>query len=333
MSIPEDSQDHLPGVIAACTILSLAFIVGIPGNVFVVWTICSRMKQRSTTVVLILNLAIADLLVLGTLPIWIYSFAHTWLFGIIACKFFTFLVYCSMYASIFLIMALSLERFTAVFYPFAALRWKKKKTTYAGVLTIWLLSIAFGAVIIPFRGSVDEDAGLECMSYSYTSSSQMTACLLLETLVGFVIPFAIISTCYVCIGKRIGRMTCPTKRRSARLISSVVTAFAFCWLPHHIFNVISIVSNLMENSYPERARELEDISDMGVYIAGAVAFLSSCINPLLYAFAARNFQSSIRLAKLSKLFEQMAPSVRQDARKEASSWNGKEETLTSMEVI
>lgn len=77
MSPSEHSQDHLPWVIAVCTILSLAFIVGFPGNAFVVWTICERMKQRSPTVVLILNLAIADLLVLVTLPIWIYSIAHT----------------------------------------------------------------------------------------------------------------------------------------------------------------------------------------------------------------------------------------------------------------
>ncbi|XP_066493634.1 leukotriene B4 receptor 1-like [Tiliqua scincoides] len=333
MSLSEDSQDHLPWVIAVCTILSLAFVVGIPGNAFVIWTICGRMKQRSATVVLILNLAIADLLVLGTLPIWIYSIAHTWLFGLVACRFLTFLVYCSMYASIFLIMALSLERFIAVFYPFAAQRWKKKRATYAGVLTIWFLSIAFGAVVIPFRGTVSEDTGLDCMSYNYTSNSQLTACLLLETLVGFVIPFAIISTCYVCVGRRIGKMTCPSRRRSARLISSVVVAFALCWLPHHVFNTISVVSALMEDSYPETARELEDISNMGVYIAGAVAFLSSCINPLLYAFAARNFQSSVRLAKLSKLFEQMAPSVRQEATKEATSLTGKEETLTSMEMI
>ncbi|XP_053126526.1 leukotriene B4 receptor 1-like [Hemicordylus capensis] len=335
MSPSVESEAHLPWSIIrylACTILSLAFIIGVPGNTFVIWTICGRMKQRSPTIVMILNLAIADLLVLGTLPIWIYSIAKTWVFGLITCKILTFLIYSSMYASVFLIVALSMERFMAVFYPFAIQRWKKKKATSLGLLLIWLLSIAFGAGGIPFKGVDDED-GIECMVVSYYSNTQLIACLLLETLVGFVVPFAIISICYVCVGRRISKMTCPSKRRSAMLITAVVVAFALCWLPHHTINLISIAAALTEDSHPEGSKALENISEVGSYIAGSIALISSCINPLLYAFAARNFQSSVRFERLSKLFELMIPSVREGGTKEASSTPGQDETLTSSAII
>ncbi|XP_042294181.1 leukotriene B4 receptor 1-like [Sceloporus undulatus] len=336
MNSPEETNELQSLTIArilVCVVLSLAFGVGVPGNSFVVWTICRRMKRRPSTVILILHLAIADLLVLVTMPIWIYSFANTWLFRIVACKALVFAVYCSMYASIFLITALSLERFVAVFYPFAVQRWKQKTITHLAVAVIWLLSVAFGATIIPFQELDDTEVGLQCTARVYDTKSQEIACLLVETTVGFIIPFAIISICYICIGRRIREMACPSKRRSEKLIASVVVAFGLCWFPHHIFNLISIASALMEHSHPEMAGALEKVSAIGVYLASSVAFVSSCINPLLYAFAARNIRSSVRLTKLSRLLEQMSPLVKQESAKDAPSPNGNEETWTNSEMI
>lgn len=74
------------GTVVACVILGLSFLVGVPGNLLVIWTILRHVQQRSHTVVLILHLAAADLLVLITLPLWIYSLAHSWVFGEASCK-------------------------------------------------------------------------------------------------------------------------------------------------------------------------------------------------------------------------------------------------------
>ncbi|CAB1450213.1 unnamed protein product [Pleuronectes platessa] len=80
------------GTAAACVILGLSFLVGAPGNLLVIWTILRHIKQRSHTVVLILHLAVADLLVLITLPLWIYSLAHSWVFGEASCKAIVFVI-------------------------------------------------------------------------------------------------------------------------------------------------------------------------------------------------------------------------------------------------
>ncbi|EMP41253.1 leukotriene B4 receptor 1-like [Chelonia mydas] len=301
-----------------CTILSLSFAIGIPGNSIVIWTICGKVKQRSPTVMLILNLAISDILVLVTLPVWIYSFANTWLFGVTFCKTLVSVVYCSMYASVFIITTLSLERFMAVFYPFMIQRWKNKAVILKVVFLIWLLSVAFGASIIPFQEIEETKIGQQCTYRNYTSDQQKILCLLLETIVGFVIPFVIISTCYVCVERRINTMTYSSRQRSARLIASVIVAFAVCWLPHHLFNIIEIVSTQIVGSNQKMSLALDEVSEMGVYISGSLAFISSCINPLLYAFAARNFQSHLRFAKMFKLFETMTSAVREEAQREMS---------------
>ncbi|KFQ47011.1 G-protein coupled receptor 1, partial [Nestor notabilis] len=300
-----------------CIILSLSFIIGTPGNCIVIWTVCTKMKQASPSVLLILNLAVADVLVLITLPIWIYSFADSWVFGVIFCKVLVFIIYCSMYASIFLITALSLERLMAVFYPFTIQRYKTKQKIALIMFLIWFLSITFGISVIPFQETEEMNGQLLCTCRNYSSNGQKVSYLLLESLAGFVIPFLIICICYMCVARRISRMTYQSKRRSERLIASVVVAFILCWFPHHLFNILDIISVHIEVSNKEMSLALDEIVDRGVYISGALVFISSCINPLLYAFAARRFQNHLRFTTISKLFEQMSQTVTEEDKRKS----------------
>ncbi|XP_010716121.1 leukotriene B4 receptor 1-like [Meleagris gallopavo] len=335
MSQAEETSTHVTWntvKLVVCVILSLSFIIGTPGNCIVIWTVCTKMKQVSPSVLLILNLAIADILVLITLPIWIYSFADSWVFGIIFCKMLVFIIYCSMYASIFLITALSLERLMAVFYPLAVQRYKTKEKTSIIMVLIWFLSIALGISIIPFQETDEINGGQQCTCRNYSSTEQKVSYLLLETLAGFVIPFLIICTSYVCVAKRISKMTYQSKQRSERLITSIVVAFILCWFPHHLFNILDIISIEIEHS-EEMYLTLEKIVDVGEYISGALVFVSSCINPLLYAFAARKFQNHLRIAKISKLFEQMSQTVTDEDKKKSHSVVKQETASVSMENL
>lgn len=291
------------------------------------------MKKASPSVLLILNLAIADVLVLITLPIWIYSFADSWVFGVVFCKILVFIIYCSMYASIFLITAMSLERLMAVFYPFTSQRYKTKGKISIIMFLIWFLSIAFGISVIPFQETEEINNRLHCTCRNYSSTRQQVAYLLLETLAGFAIPFLIICTCYVCVARRISRMTYQSKQRSERLIASIVVAFFLCWFPHHLFNILDIISVQIEHSNKEMSLTLDEIVGRGVYISGALVFISSCINPLLYAFAARRFQNHLRFSKISKLFEQMSHTVTEEGKKKSLSETKQEDSLVSTEKL
>ncbi|XP_070617781.1 leukotriene B4 receptor 1-like [Erythrolamprus reginae] len=332
MTPPTGIDDHLPMTVAnisICLILGFSFVLGIPGNSLVIWTICGRMKKRPPTVVLILQLAVADLLILLTLPIWIYSFANHWLFGTAACKGLVFVVYCSLYASIFFIMCLSLERFLAVGHPFLLRRWKKTMVIHLVVAMIWFFSIVLGSTIIPFQTIDDHAAGSQCATREYATRSQEVFHLLSETILGFVVPFTVICTCYICVGRRIRVMAGPSKSRATKLIASVVVIFCLCWFPHHFFNLLTVSSVLLEGSNGDVSQTLEAISQTGAWIAGAIIFISSCINPLLYAFAARNIRNSARFSKLSKLFEQVGSLETQESNLGAPSPDEIEESLTS----
>ncbi|XP_033972182.1 leukotriene B4 receptor 1 [Trematomus bernacchii] len=306
------------GTVYVCVILGLSFLIGAPGNLLVIWTILRHVKQRSHTVLLILHLAVADLLVLITLPLWIYSLAHYWVFGEAFCKAMVFMINACMYSSVFFITLMSVERFVAVRYPFASAGWKRKKALDKVLLVLWTAAFLFSIPVIPTQ-VVGTDSGEEhCLYRLYTSVAQELWCVLLETLVGYIIPFFILIVCYGCLCSRITQMTFKSKRKSTVLIASVVVVFAICWTPHHIGNVLSVIILAIEDSLPQAAENLESVRYTMTFIAGAMVFISSTVNPILYMFAARSFRSSLRDTGIQKLFRHISSTSPGEGTKELS---------------
>ncbi|XP_062243885.1 leukotriene B4 receptor 1 [Platichthys flesus] len=317
------------GTATACVILGLSFLVGVPGNLLVIWTILRHIKQRSHTVVLILHLAVADLLVLITLPLWIYSLAHSWVFGEASCKAIVFVITACMYSSVFLITLMSVERFLAVRYPFASADWKRKKALDKVLLTLWSLAFLFSIPIIPTQVMDTESGEEQCLYREYTSVTQELVCVLLETLVGYIIPFSILVVCYGCLCSRITQMTFKSKRKSTVLIASVVVVFGLCWTPHHLGNIISLVILGIQGSHSDAANSLEGVRDTMIFIAGAMVFISSTVNPLLYMFAARTFRSSLRDTGILKLFRHISGTSPGEGNREMSFVSKRQSNLTN----
>uniref|UniRef100_A0A8C7WVR4 G-protein coupled receptors family 1 profile domain-containing protein n=1 Tax=Oryzias sinensis TaxID=183150 RepID=A0A8C7WVR4_9TELE len=90
-----DSRGVLPAVI-----MSLCFLLGVPGNIAVIILKPNFQQLSSMTQSLMLNLAVSDLLFLLTLPLWIYSLLYSWIFGLLACKILAYLMYCSVYGTL-----------------------------------------------------------------------------------------------------------------------------------------------------------------------------------------------------------------------------------------
>ncbi|XP_066494076.1 leukotriene B4 receptor 1-like [Tiliqua scincoides] len=287
----------------ATLFLGACFLIGIPGNGLVVWTILTKFSQRSFTIILILNLALADLMALSTVPIWIYYFANTWVFGDITCKLLMYLVYLTVYASIFLITLISLHRFAVVVFPFVAPKWRRPCVMRCTLLAVWLSAAAFATPIVPASSTQLEEG--ECLDEAYSSDGQRLAANLVETLSGFVIPFTVLSICYTCVARRVRELKQRQKMRTGKLITAVIVAFFICWLPYHIFNLIVIFALLMRGVHPDKTKELLETARNISYFHGAVAFLSSCLNPILYAFAARSFRGGLRETNFAKLFGKM----------------------------
>lgn len=141
------SSSHQTGI----AILVLAFILGFPGNLFVVWSVLCRVRQRSITCLLVLNLAVADALVLLSAPFFLRLLAggRGWEFGSGMCKTVHYVCCINMYVSIYLICLMSLDRWLAVIRPFLSQRLRRKRTVYIIMLGIWIMAFIL-ALPMPF---------------------------------------------------------------------------------------------------------------------------------------------------------------------------------------
>lgn len=140
------------GTIAGALILTVAFIVGIPGNIFVIWSIVARTQRHSVTTTLILNLACADGMLMLLTPFFIaYLIQRSWIFGLTMCKVLYYFCCANMYASIFLITLMSLHRLVAVVWPQHLATFSKRTTVVRTLLVIWILALVLAVPVLVFR--------------------------------------------------------------------------------------------------------------------------------------------------------------------------------------
>lgn len=303
--VPSSSS---PSASLGIAILSVAFLVGFPGNAFIIWTILVAMKKRTVTCILILHLAVADMAVLLTAPFLIHFLATgSWVFGQGVCQICHYIGCLSMYASIFLISFMSLDRFLAVAKPFLSQKLRTKVVVMGIVAAIWVLA-ALLAIPMPFyRTVIVHGSAHICKPYHpHPKHKHIVFQYLFETIFGFIIPFAVLVTSYAYIGCRLRSAKFQRKRKTGRLIVAIVVVFALFWIPYHMVNLIQVAGNLSSSS---SAQKLLNAANKGRPTLTALAFFSSSVNPVLYAFAGSSFIRSAGLGFMAKVFEGTASEV------------------------
>ncbi|XP_039353973.1 leukotriene B4 receptor 1-like isoform X4 [Mauremys reevesii] len=287
----------LPGAKLGLTVLSLAFILGFPGNVFVVWSALWRVQKRTITCLLILHLALADCAVLLTSPFFLRLLsAGQWEFGSVVCQLCYYVCGVSMYASISLITLMSLDRCLAVTKPVIAQKIRTAMVVRSLVLAIWMVSFLLAVPVIFYRKLVLRGRHLLC-DLSHPTIGHLVFHNLFETLTGFVLPFAAIIWSYCVIGHRLQDTRFRRKRRTNRLIVLIVAAFALFWLPFHVVNILDVAGAL------SHSKGLIMAGKMARPTLTALAFFSSSVNPILYAFSGAALIKSAGIGFMAKLFE------------------------------
>ncbi|KAM7321531.1 leukotriene B4 receptor 1-like isoform X2 [Alexandromys fortis] len=282
-------------------LLSVALAVGLPGNGFVVWSILKRMHKRSVTALLVLNLALADLAVLLTAPFFLHFLARrTWNFGVTGCRLCHYVCGVSMYASVLLITIMSLDRSLAVAKPFVSQKVRTKTIARWVLASIWVVSFLLATPVIVYR-SVEErfNRTLICRP-SYPSDGHMAFHLLFETITGFLLPFLAVVASYSDIGRRLQARRFRRSRRTGRLVVLIILAFAAFWLPYHLVNLVEAGRALAGwDKTDSVGRHLK----MARNVLIALAFLSSSVNPVLYACAGGGLLRSAGVGFVVKLLE------------------------------
>ncbi|XP_049624922.1 leukotriene B4 receptor 1 [Suncus etruscus] len=287
----------------ALSLLSVALALGLPGNLFVVWSILVKMRKRSVTALLVLNLAVADLMVLLTAPFFLdFLRTRTWNFKYFGCILCHYVCAVSMYASILLITTMSVDRSLAVARPFLSQKLRTKAMARRVLAGIWVVSLLLATPVIRYRTVIMITNRTVICQEHYDENGHKAFHLLFEAFTGFLLPFAVIVASYSDIGRRLQARQFRRSRRTGRLVVLIILAFAVFWLPYHLVNLAeagrAIAGWSLQSSEPV---------DVGLNLARkvliALAYLSSSINPVLYACAGGGLLRSAGVGFVAKLLE------------------------------
>ncbi|XP_029039398.1 allatostatin-A receptor-like [Osmia bicornis bicornis] len=270
-------------------------IVGLVGNSLVVIVVAANPGMRSTTNILIINLAVADLLfVIFCIPFTATDFVLPfWPFGNVWCKIVQYLIIVTAYASVYTLVLMSLDRYLAVVHPITSMSWRTENHAILAICIAWAMIFAISTPALVVHG--------EFQDVDDSSSENLTACRILPQynwpifqmsffLLSYLLPLMLICFFYICMlvrlwrGERVSAESRRGRRRVTRLVLVVVGVFAFCWCP---IQVILVTKSL--NVYP-----LTSATIMVQIASHILAYTNSCVNPILYAFLSDSFRKAFR---------------------------------------
>ncbi|XP_040289211.1 atypical chemokine receptor 4 [Bufo bufo] len=287
---------------------SVAFVVGIAGNSLVVAIYAYYKKMKTKSDVYLLNLAVADLLLLFTLPFWAVDASTGWQFGKAMCKITSALYTVNFSSGMQFLACISLDRYFSVLRVSTNQNFRRR--CWAICLFVWITSMLLSIPDLQFSEIKEHNGKHACLpSYPKDSVKQLTAFIqILETVCCFVIPFLIMLFCYSAMAKVLVKTPNIKRSRSLKVLLAVVGMFLITQLPYNVikfWRAIDIVYALITNCQTSRT------IDLLMQVTSSMALFHSCLNPLLYAYMGTTFKSYVTktVKKFGSWRRQRTPSV------------------------
>uniref|UniRef100_A0A673I0D8 Delta-type opioid receptor-like n=1 Tax=Sinocyclocheilus rhinocerous TaxID=307959 RepID=A0A673I0D8_9TELE len=262
--------------ITIAMVYMIVCVVGLVGNCLVMYVIIRYTKMKTATNIYIFNLALADALVLATLPFQGTDvFLGFWPFGNALCKAVVSIDYYNMFTSVFTLTVMSMDRYVAVCHPVKALDMRTPHKAKVVNICVWVLASAIGVPAMVL-GDVENDNG---------------KCKILER-PHWQKYWADCDVCYSLMVKRLRsvRILSGSKekdrnlRRITRMVLVVVAVFVVCWTP---IQIMALAQSLGFN-----LGSVQTVVFMHFCIA--LGYVNSSLNPVLYAFLDENFKRCFR---------------------------------------
>ncbi|XP_077383141.1 chemerin-like receptor 1 [Festucalex cinctus] len=280
---------------------SLAFVLGVLGNGVVIYVTGFMMKKTVNTV-WFLNLAVADFLFTAFLPL---SVTYTalqfhWPFGTFMCRLNSAVSALNIFASVYILMVISIDRCLSVLLPVWAQNHRSVQKASRVSLCVWALALILSIPFFIFRDtgpSFFSEEVINCFN-NYVFSNDATpelqlfrhqAITVTRFFLSFAIPFTVIVSCYAAIIHRIRKNPnlASKSSRTFKIIAAVIIVFFLCWAPFHILVLMELTSYKYSNV------ELQNVITIGLPIATSLAFINSCLNPVLYVFMGQDFKDKV----------------------------------------
>ncbi|XP_040913156.1 P2Y purinoceptor 1-like isoform X1 [Toxotes jaculatrix] len=275
----------------------LVFIIGLVANGWGLKTLLQKWKKLKMINVFVLNLGLADMLYLLTLPFLVdyYIRDRQWIFGDAFCKITRFCFNLNLYGSIGFLTCISVFRYLAVVHPIRVMGRLTVTHSVTISVMVWLL---VGVQCLPdmFYTKTSENKSGTC--YETTSTEHVEDYLKYSlgwTLTGFCIPFLITLGCYGHVIVVLCHKNTTDKvltQKCLKLLFILILLFSVCYIPFHVLKNLNLWSRVLSK------QKLSSEWSNGVYIAHQISrglvCLNSALNPLVYLHGNEEIPAQLR---------------------------------------
>ncbi|KAI5087839.1 tachykinin receptor 3-like, partial [Silurus meridionalis] len=273
--------------------------VGLFGNLVVVWIIVAHRRMRTVTNYFLLNSAFCDaaMAAFNTLINFIYAAHGDWYFGEEYCKFHNFFPVAAVFASIYSMTAISVDRYMAIIHPL-------KPRLSATATKVVIVCIWFLAVVLAFP---------LCFYSTIRTLPRRTICyvawprpaedsLMYHTIVSvlvYMLPLVVMGIAYTIIGVTLWGSEIPgdssdnyhgqlrAKRKVVKMMIVVVVTFALCWLPYHVYFIVTGL-----NKQLNKRKSIQQVYLSVLWLAMS----STMYNPIIYCCLNNRFRAGFKKA-------------------------------------
>ncbi|XP_002734699.1 prolactin-releasing peptide receptor-like [Saccoglossus kowalevskii] len=302
----DDDAINLAGRITLILTYALTVTLTIIGNTMVIVVLLCGSRTMSELNKFIVNLAVGDMAMgIFCMPFtFIHGMLRKWIFGEAMCPLILFLQQVSVGVSIYTLTAIGINRYQAVTNPIKA-KVSTSRTKFI-ILGIWVLSLIISIEpLINARAVLKEsrngDWYYQCDEHwsHHSTSIVYEVCMFLFV---FAVPLGVLGWTYTKTAVIIWKRSLPgnahsnrdaahltAKKKILKMLIVIVIAFAVCWLPLNIFNIIITI----DQRYLKHSKYYKMV--IGVYLTCHwLAMANSFLNPFVYTFLNDTFRGDLK---------------------------------------
>ncbi|XP_013873783.1 atypical chemokine receptor 4 [Austrofundulus limnaeus] len=286
----------------------LCLVAGLAGNVLVLAVYVYHKRLKTMTDTFLSHLAIADLLLLFTLPFWAADAARGWELGDGVCKIVSACYTLNFSCCMLLLACISLDRYLAL----ARVQGKDqsgwlqrlfiRRHCWKWCSVIWLTAFLLGLPDLIFSEVMQTPDRRVCLAIYASSMARSGKAVLevLEVMLGFLLPLLVMAICYWSIGRALRDLPVESrgkKWRALRVLLIVVGAFVVTQLPYNVLKLYRAMDSLyILVTHCRTSKAL----DQAAQVTETLALTHCCLNPILYAFTGSSFRQ--HMMKVAKKF-------------------------------
>ncbi|GAA6216667.1 lysophosphatidic acid receptor 6-like [Lates japonicus] len=263
----------------------LALVVGLPGNLAALFVFSFKTTPRTAFSVFISNLAMADIVILCTLPFRIHYHLNRndWVFGDITCRITGVLFYANIYMSICFMTCICVDRYMATVHPHSYLRLRSPLCSLVVSVVLWCVAGVAVLVFIlmgPLETDADESGRRSCFENfaKHEWDTRLLPYSILSLIFCSLLPSLIILVCYPMAARRISLIRTKAAQRAVRVIYTILAITLLCFLPNHMVYLLQLLRRMEIIKSCSTGNAIHNARRVTM----ALVTLNTCLDPVLY---------------------------------------------------